>query len=161
MNITIRHDFRPGDIGYVIYMHGIFYSKLYGFDTTFDGYVAEPMGAFAKNYNPERERLWIVEKDNEIVGSIAMVDIDRDTAQLRWFILLDAVQGQGIGRKLIQEAIQFCRDAGYKNILLWTASQLDAAKYLYESVGFELSESLTHEIWGVDLTEERYDLALE
>ena len=161
MSITIRHDFRPGDIGYVIYMHGKFYSEIYGFDTTFDGYVAEPMGIFAKNFNPERERLWIAEKDSQIVGSIAMVQVDENTAQLRWFILMDAARGQVIGRKLINQAIQFCRDAGYKQILLWTASQLDAAKYLYESSGFELTESVTHEIWGVHLTEERYDLSLE
>ena len=39
--IIIRHHLRPGDIGYLSYLHGILYAEEYGFDLSFEVYVAE------------------------------------------------------------------------------------------------------------------------
>lgn len=43
---------------------------------------------------------------------------------------------------------------------LWTVSVLDAAAQLYTSLGFRPTAQRTHLIWGQQLTEVRYDLAL-
>ena len=34
-NWKIRHYLKPGDIGYLTYIHGIYYAKEYGYDQTF------------------------------------------------------------------------------------------------------------------------------
>src|SRR6266567_2559121 len=47
--ITIRHKLRPGDIGYVTYLHGTLYAAEYRWDNTFEAYVAGPLAEFS-NY---------------------------------------------------------------------------------------------------------------
>jgi N-acetylglutamate synthase-like GNAT family acetyltransferase len=158
-NITIRHYFRPGDIGTVTRLHGTIYAEAYGWDYTFEAYVAGPLAEFARSIS-DREGIWLVERDGQIVGSAAIVDAGEGAAQLRWLLLRPECRGQGLGRILVEDAIRFCRGQGYRTVFLWTVSILDAAINLYRSVGFCLTEETTHELWGDILTEQRYDLAL-
>jgi N-acetylglutamate synthase-like GNAT family acetyltransferase len=158
-NITIRQNLQPGDIGYITYLHGVLYAKEYGWDHTLEAYVAPPLAKFATSQT-SRERIWIVEKDGEIAGSIAIVESSKTEAQLRWLLLCEEVRGYGIGRLLVEEAVAFCRECGYSSVFLWTVRGLSAAAHLYESAGFQLTEEKTHEIWGAMLTEQRFDLKL-
>nr|WP_319495618.1 MarR family winged helix-turn-helix transcriptional regulator [uncultured Desulfobacter sp.] len=43
--VTIR-SYKPGDIGYIIYRHGVIYAREYGFNVDFDAYVASGMADF-------------------------------------------------------------------------------------------------------------------
>jgi GNAT superfamily N-acetyltransferase len=70
------------------------------------------------------------------------------------------VRGLGIGRRLVEEALDFSRSVGYSFVFLWTVRGLEAATSLYESLGFEKTEEKTSEIWGSIVTEVRYDLLL-
>lgn len=158
-NIKIRHDLRPGDVGYLIHLHGLLYAQECKWDYTFEAYVAGPLSEFATSHG-ERARIWIVEKDEKLVGSVAILEASRQQAQLRWLLLHPDVRGQGIGRLLVEDAIGFCKACGYSSIFLWTVSTLTAAAHLYSSVGFRLTEEKTHERWGAVLTEQRYDLNL-
>jgi GNAT superfamily N-acetyltransferase len=157
---TIRHHLQPGDVGYLIYLHGILYAKEYGFDHTFEAYVAAPLAEFIQSPDQERQRLWIAEMDGNIVGTIAIVGVSEREAQLRWLIVHPDSRGLGLGRALVEKAVDFCKDRGYKSIILWTVSALAVAKRLYESVGFVKTEEKTHELWGTIVIEERYDLYL-
>ena len=107
------------------------------------------------------ERIWIAEKEGRIVGCVAIVKFSEKAAQLRWLILHPEVRGHGLGRKLVEEALAFCRDAGYSFVFLWTVSTLPAAAGLYRSVGFRETEKVTHELWGRVVTEVKYELELE
>ena len=158
-NVTIRNDLIPGDIGYLTYLHGTLYAREYGWDYTFEAYVAEPLAKFTKSHT-DRERIWIVEKDGKISGSIAIVESSKGEAQLRWLLLNPDLRGHGIGRILIETAVSFCRDCGYYSISLLTVSALRAAANLYKSLGFQLKEEKTLKIWGSVVTEQRYDLRL-
>jgi GNAT superfamily N-acetyltransferase len=157
--ISIRHDLRPGDVGYITYLHGILYAPEQGWDHTFDAYVAIPLGEFARSRLPG-QCIWIVEDAGKIVGSLAIVKFSERAAQLRWLLLDTRLRGQGIGRKLVEEALDFCRDAGYSSVFLWTVNTLPVAAKLYQSVGFEPTEELTHEMWGSTVTEVKYELLL-
>jgi GNAT superfamily N-acetyltransferase len=156
----IRNDLKPGDIGYLTYLHGTLYAEEYGWDHTFEAYVAGPLSEFAKAHN-DRERIWIVEKDGLVAGSIAIVEASERIAQLRWFLLHPGLRGHGIGRLLMDEAIRFCGDGDYSQVFLWTVSALTAAANLYRSTGFQLTEESTRELWGAVVTEQRYDLNLK
>jgi GNAT superfamily N-acetyltransferase len=82
-------------------------------------------------------------------------------AQLRWLLLSPDLRGRGLGRRLVEEAVAFCRDAGYKSIFLWTVDTLPAAAGLYRSAGFREAERVTHELWGSLVTEVRYEMKLK
>ncbi|HVZ41086.1 MAG TPA: GNAT family N-acetyltransferase [Candidatus Kapabacteria bacterium] len=157
--ITLRTDIRPGDIGTITAMHGFLYAREYGFDATFEAYVAGPLSEFVRAGN-ERERIWIAERDGSIVGAVAIVAATDGMAQLRWFLVDPAVRGAGLGRRLLEEAVAFARDQGYSGIILWTVSALRAAAHLYTSVGFRKMESIAARLWGTDVVEERYDMSL-
>ena len=116
-DITLRTTLRAGDLGYLIYRHGVLYAAEQGFEPEFEAYVAEPVGKFARTCT-EGERLWIAEKNGQAVGWIAIVKAKETTAQLRWFLLEPEVRGIGLGKRLMSEAIQFSQQAGYEKIIL-------------------------------------------
>ena len=157
--ISIRHEIKPGDIGYIIYLHGVLYDKEYGYDTSFEAYVAKYLTEFASSIKA-REKIWIIEKKNEILGSMAIVEHSKTDAQLRWLLLHPDIRGQGLGKQLMDDAIAFCKSKGYSSIFLWTEDLLEPAAKLYESRGFQLTEEKTHKIWGAELTEQKYELKL-
>jgi GNAT superfamily N-acetyltransferase len=157
--VTFRHELKPGDLGYIIYLHGSLYSQEYNFDSSFETYVAIPLVKFARSHT-EKERLWIVEDSSGIVGTIAVVRDSDLQAQLRWLLLAPEIRGFGIGRKLMEEAISFSKECGYVSAFFWTVDILHEAAQLYRSLGFEITEEITHKIWGVRLCEQRYELKL-
>ena len=157
--IRVRHELQPGDIGYLTYLHGTLYAKEYGWDHTFEAYVAGPLAEFAKSHN-HRERIWIVENDNQVAGSVAIVEASLEEAQLRWLLLRPELRGQGMGRRLGEEAIGFSRASEYKSVFLWTVRELQAAAGLYNSLGFRLTDEKRRVLWGSTVTEQRYELKL-
>lgn len=159
-SISLRHNLRPGDVGYITYLHGMLYAPQQGWDHTFDSYVAIPLAEYAKRIGL-RERIWIVERVGQIAGSVAIVEFSREEAQLRWLLLHPDLRRRGLGRRLVEEAVAFARKAGYSSIFLWTVDSLPAAAGLYKSAGFMEKEKVTHELWGSLVTEVKYELALK
>jgi N-acetylglutamate synthase-like GNAT family acetyltransferase len=154
----IRHHIKPGDIGYLIHLHGVLYAKEYGYDQTFEAYVAGGLAEFVKSFSFDRDRIWLAETNGQIIGSIAIVGHSKADVQLRWFLVHPDYRGLGIGKELLKDAIQFCRERKFKSVFLWTTSELMEAAHLYTNFGFSKTEEKTHKIWGKKLTEERYDL---
>lgn len=154
---TLRQDLKPGDLGSIVHLHGTIYAREYGFDPTFEAYVAGPMSEFVCS-RTDRERLWIVEREGRIVGCIAIVCASASEAQLRWFLVDPSARGMGLGKKLLNEAVEFSRRADYESIFLRTVSALTAAARLYRSVGFEKVEQQPRRLWGVEVVEEKYVL---
>lgn len=153
----IRNDLKPGDMGTIIYLHGVIYEKEHGFDHTFEPYVAEPLSKFVL-FQSDRQRIWIARKDEKIVGSVAVVKFSNDQAQLRWLLVHPEARGIGLGKTLVEKAIQFGKVSGYRSIFLWTLDILPIAAKLYQSTGFKKTEENPCRLWGVSLTEHRYEL---
>jgi ribosomal protein S18 acetylase RimI-like enzyme len=157
--VTLRHDLRPGDLGAVVHLHGTVYAQEYGFDPTFEAYVAGPLADFVRT-RTGRDRLWLAERDGRLVGCVAVVGGSGAEAQLRWFLVAPPARGRGLGRRLLHEAVAFSRAAGYRAVFLWTVSALAAAARLYRGAGFRKVEERPGRLWGVEVVEEKYTLPL-
>ncbi len=159
-DITYRHNITPGDIGYIIYLHGFIYGNESNFSTDFEKYMIKTFYDFLEKYSPENDRIWMAEYNNKIVGCVAIVHQPNEEAQLRWFLLDSAFRGLGIGKRLLNDAIDFCKEKKFKNVFLLTTSMQDKALQMYKIMGFELTKSEEVHEWGKVFYEERYDLNL-
>src|SRR5574341_894183 len=108
-DISIRTELRPGDIGYVIYLHGALYGAEYGYGIQFENYVAKGLCEFYEKYDPVRNRVWICEHNNRIIGFLLLMDRGQ-VAQLRYFLI--EPEYRGIGPFFLDSVIRF--------ILIWT-----------------------------------------
>ncbi|MDM8174534.1 MULTISPECIES: GNAT family N-acetyltransferase [Olivibacter] len=158
-NITIRTNLLPGDLGYIAYMHGQLYAHEMGYGLNFEAYVLEGLSEFAKQYNPEKDGIWICEDAGKIVGFL-MAFVRQDKVQLRYFILAPAYRGLGLGKKLMNLFIEFMMNNNYKKAYLWTTDEQLSAISLYMRYGFVLTEEFSSETFGKKLIERRYDLNL-
>jgi DNA-binding MarR family transcriptional regulator/GNAT superfamily N-acetyltransferase len=151
---------RPGDLGWVVQSHGALYAAEYGFDSSFEGLVADIVAKFLTAFDGTRERCWIADLDGAPVGSLFLVRYSDDVAKLRLLLIDPAGRGQGLGQKMVSEAIAFARQCGYRKITLWTQNNLGAARKIYQDAGFELVGTEPHRSFGQNLIGETWELVL-
>jgi N-acetylglutamate synthase-like GNAT family acetyltransferase len=153
--VTIRTNIRDEDIERIVSRHRFLYEKEFGYNSDFGDYVEESLEHYPK-------QLLIAEEEDEFAGCIGVVEIDNESAQLRWFLVEPKFRGKHIGKKLMQAIIDHCEEKKYKRIFLWTVDELHAARKLYMEFGFELAETLPKQLlWGKSIIQQRWDLSLE
>ncbi len=154
---------KPGDMGWVVEQHGATYAREYGWNESFEALVAEIVAKFVQHFDGKRERCWIAELNGERVGSIFLVRKTDRVAKLRLLLVDQAARGRGLGRRLVDECLQFARQAGYRKVTLWTNSILVAARGVYEQAGFKLvaEEPWPHETFAKGLISQTWEKVLQ
>lgn len=160
-DIQIRTTLQPGDMGYVIYLHGLLYQQEYGYGLSFEAYVAQGLYEFYKNYDAEKDRVWLCEHKDTIIGFLLLMHRPENTAQLRYFLIHPAYRGQGLGNHLLALYTAFLKEKGYRSSYLWTTHELYGAASLYKRYGFVLTEQHHSTDFGKPVIEQRYDLILK
>ncbi|MFH8347060.1 GNAT family N-acetyltransferase [Streptomyces sp. NPDC018045] len=166
----------PGDLGWMVQRNAVLYAREYGFDRGYEALVARAVAEYAEHGDPRWDRTWVAELDGERVGSAMCVrDGARDgihtspgpasgtaprTARLRLLLVEPDMRGRGIGRALVSAGVDFAREAGYRELVLWTNSVLSAARVLYERAGFELTAEKPHHRFGRELVGQDWRLPL-
>jgi GNAT superfamily N-acetyltransferase len=152
----------PGVIGRVTELHAAYYTRAWGFGRSFEAQVATEMAAFLERCDERTDAIRIALVDSRIAGFIAVdgADADGEGAHLRWFIVTDALRGQGVGQRLMTSALDCCRARGHRRVYLWTFEGLAVARHIYEKSGFRLAEQRRGSRWGREVSEQRFELEL-
>jgi len=159
-DLVFRHHLQPGDAGYLIYLHGDIYAKETGYNLEFETYVCKTFYDFLQSYSPDKDRVFLATWHGRIVGAVAILGHSVTLAQLRWLLVHPDMRGMGLGKKLVDDALAFCREKGYRQVYLLTTNQQTTAAALYTRAGFRRTEVTPQEMWGHRLYEERYELEM-
>jgi GNAT superfamily N-acetyltransferase len=156
--IKIVSGYRLGLIAQVTQLHATYYGRETGFGQRFESVVASGLAEFCNRLDNKKNCIWTGVRGEQIVASVAIDDEDlgAGVAHLRWFIVDDSTRGTGLGRSLLTHAINFVDTNEFAETHLWTFSGLDAARHLYESQGFVLSEERHGSQWGKTVREQRF-----
>ncbi|MFJ1606705.1 GNAT family N-acetyltransferase [Streptomyces sp. NPDC088253] len=151
----------PGDLGWIVQRNAALYAGEYGWNTDYEGLVARIVADFAEDHDPHLERVWIAELDGRPVGCVMCVRDDAPgTARLRLLLVEPDARGLRIGDRLVEAVIDFARDGGYRDLVLWTNDVLSAARRIYQRHGFVLVAEKPHRSFGADLLGQDWRLDL-
>lgn len=144
--IRIRHELRTGDLGRLIALHGVLYDRECGWGVRFEAFVAATVAEYVLD-NACRGRVWLAEREDELVGCAAVAERPDAVAQLRWVLLDPAARGSGLGRRLVRMAMAYAVERGCSLMYLHTTDGLDASRTLYDSLGFTVVAEEVAELW--------------
>lgn len=164
--VLIREASVPGDLGWMIMVHGEVYAREYGWDASFEALVARILADYANGDDRERARSWIGEVDGRRAGCVMCCPAedstgDETTAELHTLLVEPWARGHRLGGRLVDQCLEFARKAGYARIKLWTNDPLVAARHIYLSRGFRLIREESHRSFGTDMVGQYYELDLQ
>jgi Acetyltransferase (GNAT) family. len=159
-DISIHHDFEPGDLGQLILIHGVQNFRDYGFNPVHEAYCAKIAGDFVLSAADDRSKVWLCKQKGTVVGSVFIFEQPGNQAQLRLLFVDASVRGCGLGRWLVEESVNYCRTKGFRIVFLWTVRGLDRAISIYSSLGFKETEVKKTVAWGRESVEVRYELVI-
>lgn len=162
----IRTGYFPGALGQIIELHETYYGENWQLDYEFAREVAVELAEFLDRYDEDDNCLWLVVDDSADDRALGSIVIDaghsdgEEGVRLRWFILDPNLHGRGLGRELMDQAMRFCADNGFRRVYLWTYEELKAARHLYETHGFTLVEEVTRADWGPRINYQKLEFFL-
>jgi putative acetyltransferase len=98
----------------------------------------EELTRLPASYDAGGGAFWIAEGDDDgtILGTCGVFPVAPGDMELRKMYLSPAARGQGVGKRLLEASVAFCRASGAKRIVLDTTEQMTRAIAFYEKNGF-------------------------
>ncbi|MGB6130891.1 MAG: GNAT family N-acetyltransferase [Acidobacteriaceae bacterium] len=90
-------------------------------------------------------QICIAELDGDAVGCCALVVIAPRQLELAKMTVSESIRGRGLGRRLLQFAIDEARHMGARRLYLESNTRAEAAVHLYQQLGFRHLPAPEHE----------------
>lgn len=125
-------EYTPGDqTGFEHLVRTVHLEFGFAYDPVLDADLVDPPAFYIKT--------WVlIGTDDTVAGSVALRESE-DGVELKRMYLKPELRSQGYGRSLLETALTWAREAGYKYVDLDTAEHLTGAQRFYERAGFELN----------------------
>ena len=116
------------------------YADSLGIDLCFQGFDAE-LATLPGDYAMPRGALLLARVDGAVAGCCALRPLDTtdypNASEMKRLYVRPAYRGLGLGRQLAAAILDAARVSGYNHVLLDTLDDMEAARSLYEELGFE------------------------
>ena len=101
----------------------------------------EELNTLPGDYAAPRGQLLVAMVGDEVLACCALRPLDNvdysNACEIRRLYVRHSQRGLGLGRRLTEAQMDFARMQGYSCMLLDTLSDMEAARALYEDLGFE------------------------
>jgi putative acetyltransferase len=115
------------------------YAQSLGVDLCFQS-IDEELANLPGEYAAPRGALYMAVIDGKPAACVAMRPLDTadypNAAEMKRLYVRDRYRGSGLGRELAQAVLDAALEAGYSCVLLDTLDDMEAARSLYEDLGF-------------------------
>lgn len=115
------------------------YASGLGVDLCFQD-IDHELATLPGEYAAPRGALILATIDGKPAGCVAVRPLDSadypNAAEMKRLYVRDRYRGSGLGRELAEAALDAAREAGYSCVLLDTLDDMEAARGLYEDLGF-------------------------
>lgn len=115
------------------------YASSLNFNLCFQGF-AEELNSLDQQYNLPNGALIIAYDADKPIAVVGVRQFEPYKAELKRMYTLPNYRGQKIGYLLLAKAINIATELGYKQLLLDTLPEMQAAIKLYREFGFETIE---------------------
>ncbi len=109
-------------------------------DLDFQDFQAE-LSSLPGDYAAPRGALLLARVEGSVAGCCALRPLDSsdytNASEMKRLYVRKAFRGFGLGRQLAEAILDEARRAGYGCVLLDTLDEMEAARALYEDLGFE------------------------
>ncbi len=139
MDHTLRR-FRKEDAKGVQTLILCILSKEYPFDRS--AYSDSDLERIAETYGGPRDAFFVIEENGDVVGTIGIKEETGEDALLRRLFVDLKHRKRGYGSELLESAVAFCREKGYKRISFRCTGRMADAMTLCAKKGFKEKEKL-------------------
>ncbi len=88
-------------------------------------------------YINNKGEFFVVTIDGKLIGMGALRKVDETTAEVKRMRVEPSLQGQGIGKMILDKLIERAKEFGYNKLVLDVAEKQAGARHLYETRGFK------------------------
>jgi ribosomal protein S18 acetylase RimI-like enzyme len=105
--------------------------------------LADPSKELVDEYLKQSD-IYIARQNDETLGVVVLFPLTIETVEIKNVAVKPELQGQGIGSFLIENAVQVALLNRQKSICIGTANSSVGQLYLYQKLGFEITDIKRH-----------------
>ena len=100
-------------------------------------YPMQDLENLSGSYGGKNDSFLVAEEEGRLIGTCGVKADGNETAILRRFFVDSRHRGKGVGRGLLEEALSFCREKKFHEVIIRTSASMEKAIQLCRLAGFQ------------------------